>query len=111
MLAQKCVGPLLFRFSDLVSNQVAAWISSQNIWLIRTAILFQNRYKEKTDFKLLTSIVIQFVDSEEFFIQKAIGWALREYAKTSADDVLAFVESQNIGNLARREALKHFAVK
>ena len=101
MLAQKCVGPHFIRFPDLISTRVEAWTTSKNIWLVRTAILFQNRYKEKTDFGLLTSIVIQFIDSEEFFIQKAIGWALREYAKTNPYGVLAFIESKNVSNLAK----------
>ena len=107
MLAQKCIGPLLLRFPELSSGCIHRWTASENIWLIRTAILFQNRYKNKTNFEVLAHIITQQIDVDEFFIQKAIGWALREYAKTDGETVLEFVGSHPLTDLAKREALRH----
>lgn len=106
MLAQKCVGIMLHRFPDMIKPTVNRLQSSSNIWLNRTALLFQNRYRDETDFPLLCSIIGQFSFSSEFFLQKAIGWALREYAKTNPEAVLDFLNSHTVSSLSRREALK-----
>jgi 3-methyladenine DNA glycosylase AlkD len=65
------------------------------------------RYKLKTDLKTLSHQIIRFKGNKEFFIQKAIGWSLREYAKTDPNWVKEFVANQEISGLAKREALKH----
>ncbi len=83
------------------------WNSSNNIWLNRSAILFQLKYKKRTDFELLKAIISTHKTSKEFFIQKAIGWSLREYAKTNKEAVLEFIETYPIMPLSKREALKH----
>jgi 3-methyladenine DNA glycosylase AlkD len=57
---------------------------------------------------MLEEVILANKDTKEFFLNKAIGWALREYAKTDADYVHKFVESHNLHSLSRREALKHF---
>jgi 3-methyladenine DNA glycosylase AlkD len=86
------------------------WNQSSNIWLQRSSIMFQRTFKQATDSKLLAQYILHCAESKEFFIQKAIGWALREYAKTNPAWVKAFVEKyQNrLSALSRREALKHF---
>ncbi|MGB4001376.1 MAG: DNA alkylation repair protein, partial [Bacillota bacterium] len=78
-----------------------------NIWLIRTAILFQLKYKDKTDTKLLSELIQRHSETGEFFIDKAIGWALREYAKTDAKWVLDFLNTHTLAPLTVREAAKH----
>jgi 3-methyladenine DNA glycosylase AlkD len=83
------------------------WNSSDNIWLNRSAILFQLKYKKKTDFELLKAIISTHNTSKEFFIQKAIGWSLREYAKTNREAVIEFIETNPIMPLSKREAIKH----
>lgn len=89
------------------------WRDSQDFWLRRVCILFQLKYKKQTDVKLLEDIILENqLKSEfggEFFIQKAIGWILREYAKTDSDFVKKFVKKykDNLSNLSVREALKH----
>ena len=83
------------------------WIESDNIWLQRTAIIFQRRYKANTNVELLFSHIRKRVDSKEFFIRKGIGWALREYAKTNPQAVLTFANQTPLSTLSRREALKH----
>jgi 3-methyladenine DNA glycosylase AlkD len=62
-----------------------------------------------SDYQLLFSLVERCADSKEFFIQKAIGWALREYAKTNPGAVREFVEATPLASLSRREALKHLS--
>ncbi|MER2090153.1 MAG: DNA alkylation repair protein [Sporosarcina sp.] len=84
------------------------WSLSNNMWTNRSAILHQLKFKHDTDIDLLFKIIEQHSSSKEFFIQKAIGWALREYAKTDPDSVKSFVERHPLKPLSKREALKHF---
>jgi 3-methyladenine DNA glycosylase AlkD len=84
------------------------WSDSDNMWLNRSAILHQLKYKNDTNEKLLMKIILKHAGSNEFFIQKAIGWVLREYAKTNSAFVQQFVESNELKPLSKREALKHF---
>ena len=85
---------------------VDKWIASGNIWLQRSAILFQLKYKKETDTGMLTDIILRLKDSKEFFIRKAIGWVLREYSKTDAGFVVRFVQEHELSGLSRREAMK-----
>lgn len=87
------------------------WAASDNFWTNRAAILHQLKFKDETDAQLLFEFIERHMDSREFFIRKAIGWALREYAKTNPTAVLAFVEEQPLQPLSRREALKHIGQK
>lgn len=79
------------------------------LWRRRTAILCQLKYKESTDLDLLFHAIEASMDSKEFFLRKAIGWALRQYARTDPDEVLAFVDARKdrLSGLSTREALKH----
>lgn len=106
LLAAKLAGSLLARFPDLIPERAEAWIASDNLWLRRTAILFQLGYKGKTDAELLFEAIRRNADDPDFFIRKAIGWALREYAKTDPRAVAAFAESNRLSPLSAREALK-----
>jgi len=83
------------------------WRASKNIWLRRTTILFQLNYKRETDFDLLCEIIRENLDSKEFFINKAIGWALRQYARVDPSAVSKFVKSTPLHPLSKREAMKH----
>ncbi|EPM4520789.1 DNA alkylation repair protein [Listeria monocytogenes] len=94
-------------YPELIPTYNKAWINGDNIWLARTAILFQLKYKEKTDVDLLFFNCEKWLASKEFFIQKAIGWALRQYAKVDSGAVRQFVNSHSLAPLSRREALKH----
>jgi len=79
------------------------------MWLRRTTLLFQLGYKQETDFELLCEIIRENLGSDEFFINKAIGWALRQYAYTNPTLVKKFVKAtKELHPLSRREALKHF---
>jgi 3-methyladenine DNA glycosylase AlkD len=84
------------------------WNQSSNKWLIRMSILFQLTYKTKTDTNLLSKYIENSQLHEDFFVRKAIGWALRAYAKTNKKWVTQFVKDHpSLSNLSKREALKH----
>lgn len=106
LIASKLVGTHFQRFPHLIKKYTTKWMKSNNIWLQRTVILFQLKYKEKTDIMLLVSNIMKLAESKEFFIQKAIGWALREYSKTDSEAVINFVENNKLAPLSSREALK-----
>jgi 3-methyladenine DNA glycosylase AlkD len=108
-LATKVAGSLAMRYPE-AREEIAGWQTHENLWLRRTAILFQLKYKEKTDEKLLFSICEKLAPEREFFIAKAIGWALRQHARTAPEAVPEFVaeNAQILAPLSKREALKHF---
>ncbi|TQR20120.1 DNA alkylation repair protein [Psychrobacillus vulpis] len=87
--------------------EMIEWAKSTNMWTNRASILHQLKYKKDTNEELLFATIERHTVSKEFFIQKAIGWVLREYAKTNPDVVRSFVESTNLAPLSKREALKH----
>jgi 3-methyladenine DNA glycosylase AlkD len=95
------------RFPDVREKYLARWRASDNFWLRRAAILFQLNYKKETDFDLLCEIIRENLDSKEFFINKAIGWSLRQYARVDPQAVKKFVKSTPLHPLSRREAMKH----
>lgn len=106
-IAPKLMGAYFIKFPNERKKWVNKWVASDNFWLQRCAILFQLKYKEKTDTELLTYVIQGLSDTNEFFIRKAIGWVLREYAKTDAQWVRNFVANYELSNLSRREALKY----
>jgi len=107
-LAGGTVGFHFKRFPDVREKYLAKWRSSENFWLRRTTILFQLNYKEETDFDLLCDIIRENLGSKEFFINKAIGWALRQHARVDSKAVKKFVmTTKELNPLSRREALKH----
>jgi 3-methyladenine DNA glycosylase AlkD len=110
-LATNVVGPLVSRYPELRST-MDAWIGSEHLWLARTAILHQERYKERTDPDLLFAYCLRRAGDRDFFIRKAVGWALRSYAKTNPLAVETFLESHAtaLSGLSRREALKGIAL-
>ncbi|WP_347550979.1 DNA alkylation repair protein [Pseudalkalibacillus hwajinpoensis] len=105
-LAVHSAGTYFQQFPDRTRGITEKWITSQNMWLNRSAILFQLSYKNKTDFEMLKRYILIHANSNEFFHQKAIGWALREYSKTNSEDVVNFVNENNLAPLSKREALK-----
>ncbi|MEK5037560.1 DNA alkylation repair protein [Sporosarcina sp. FSL K6-3457] len=107
-IAPHFVGQLVKMDREYGEKIMLEWSQSDNMWTDRSAILHQLKFKQQTDTELLFMIIKQHADSKEFFIQKAIGWALREYAKTNSDIVTNFVEGNSLKPLSKREALKHF---
>ncbi len=105
-LASHVVGPLVAAHPGLV-RIMDVWAGDENVWVTRTAILHQLRYKNRTDQDRLFAYCLQRANHPDFFIRKAIGWALREYSKTDADAVRAFVGAHvvELSPLSQREAL------
>jgi 3-methyladenine DNA glycosylase AlkD len=103
------VGELCLRYPDLKKTLIPRWITSENIWLQRVSINFQLRYKEKTDTAMLRRAILSNTGTGEFFVNKAAGWALREYSKTDPAWVRRFVEENRdaLSALSIREAGKY----
>ena len=102
------IGKFFLQFPEYIKPTTSKWNKSSNKWLQRMSILFQLMYKDKTDTQLLTKYIENCTLEEDFFIRKAIGWALRSYANTDAKWVVKFVKSHpQLSNLSKREALKH----
>jgi 3-methyladenine DNA glycosylase AlkD len=106
MIATKLMGEYFKRFPEEIEDNINRWLVSGNMWLQRCTILFQLKYKKDTDTTLLARVINSLLGSKEFFINKAIGWILREYGKTNPEWVLAFVENTNLEPLSRREAVR-----
>jgi len=94
-----------------VNTTLVAWSEDENIWLRRLAIDHQLQRKEQTDTDLLRQIIVSNLDQREFFITKAIGWALRDYSKTDPNWVAAFIAEFGdlMAPLSIREASKYLA--
>lgn len=92
-----------------IKQEMIFWSKSSNIWLRRSSILSQLKLKEKTDEELLTKVIKNNLDSSEFFINKSIGWALREYSKSNSFFVTQFIydNKENLSNLSIKEASKY----
>lgn len=107
VIAKYLVGGYLKQFTEMREKVIEKFSSSGNMWLNRTAILFQLGYKKETNAALLFRECDKHKGSKEFFIRKAIGWALREYAKTNPEAVKSFVKMAGLSPLSEREALKN----
>lgn len=105
-IATKLIKKYFKKFPNQRDVYIEKWIASDDIWLQRTCLIFQLLEKEKTDTKLLKSVITSLLGSKEFFINKAIGWALRDYSKTNSKWVKEFVESTPLQPLSKREALR-----
>ena len=108
-IASKLVGRLMWEHRDTMTPIMEQWIDDDDMWIRRTAILSQLGHKAETDAELLFEFCRRRAHEKEFFIRKAIGWALREYAKADPDAVRGFVAemSDQLSGLSRREATKH----
>ena len=104
-IASNLVGVYFSNYPNHINSITTKWMASNNIWLQRTCLLFQLKYKSKLDTELLNSFIVQLAQSKEFFIQKAIGWILREYSKTNTQFVIDYVSNNNLMPLSNREAL------
>ncbi len=93
-IATGAVGVHFKRYPIVRRKYLPRWRKSDNFWLRRSAILFQLSYKSDTDFALLCDIICENLDSKEFFINKAIGWALRQYARIDPQAVRDFVAAR-----------------
>ncbi|MGW7088536.1 DNA alkylation repair protein [Streptomyces sp. NPDC054871] len=107
-LAAHVVGGLVAADPKL-KDEMDAWIEDEDLWVARTALLHQLRHKDTTDAERLFAYCLRQSGHPDFFIRKAIGWCLREYAKTDPEAVRGFVERERgrLAPLSVREALKN----
>lgn len=108
-IAINLVGAVWLRHRERTTPMIERWVDDDDMWLRRSAIVGQLKHKTETDEALLFDFCLRRAGEREFFIRKAIGWALREYAKTAPDAVRAFVTSHEEvwSGLTFREATKH----
>lgn len=105
-LAKYLLGYYLLQFPEKTLPIIERFSNSTNMWLNRSAIIFQLDYKVKTNFDLLKAECEKHKNSKEFFIQKAIGWALRDYSRYNPNGVQDYVNSTQLKPLSQREALR-----
>lgn len=102
------ISKYFLQFPEAIEPTTSKWNQSSNKWLQRMSLLFQLLYKDKTNTVLLSKYIEHTQLEEDFFIRKAIGWALRAYAYTNKKWVIQFVKDHpSLSNLSKREALKH----
>ncbi len=105
-ISTKLIGSYLSDKPKLAKEVMKSYSTDANMWKRRTSIIFQLSYKKKTDLPMLFSNILNNLHDKQFFIQKAIGWALRQYTRTDANTVRSFVEKHKVDGLAKREALR-----
>lgn len=105
-IATKLMGAYFKKFPEQRAIYVKKWLASGNVWLQRCALLFQLKYKEETDTTLLSDTINILLGSKAFFINKAIGWILREYSKTNPEWVITFAKNTALSPLSKKEALR-----
>ncbi|WP_281975120.1 DNA alkylation repair protein [Halobacillus litoralis] len=106
MIATHLCGGYFKRYPELLIPLTKEWSRSPHMWVRRSSLLHQLKFKEQTDEVLLFETIDSLKHEKEFFIEKAIGWALREYSKTNPDAVVRFLEKTECRPLSRREGLK-----
>jgi 3-methyladenine DNA glycosylase AlkD len=108
-IASHRVGPILREHPASMRRKMLAWSRSRDMWKRRTSIICQLGFKVHTDLELLFACIEPSLGSQEFFLRKAIGWALRQYAWTDPAEVRRYVRlhRDRLSDLSRREALKH----
>jgi 3-methyladenine DNA glycosylase AlkD len=109
VIASGRLGPLLRKYPGRMRNKMLQWSRSRNLWKRRSAILCQLSFKSETGLDLLYAAIEPSLGSKEFFLQKAIGWALRQYAWTDPGEVRRYVRANadRLSALSKREALKN----
>jgi len=113
VVAADRIGPILLRHRAVVTPLLRADAVDESLWVRRTAILAQLKHREATDLDLLSDVIDANLEGtafgHEFFVRKAIGWALRQHARVDPTWVRAFVDARadRLSGLSRREALKH----
>lgn len=111
MISPKAVGAIAQKYPHIIKTEIDEWAFGEHLWLRRAAILFQLKYKKATNKEILYRYILQNASSKEFFIQKAIGWALREYSKTNPQSVEKFLGAHTLPKLSVREGSKYVKSK
>lgn len=112
-VAGRMISPMMRTHRNATTPIMRKWVDDENLWVRRSAIISQLHHGEDTDTALLFDLCLKRAHEPDFFIRKAIGWALREYAWTDADAVRAFLKKHKakLAPLSIREAGKNIGVK
>ncbi len=105
-VAPKLVAEYFLKFPEQRNKYTEKWLDSNNIWLQRSTLIYQLFYKEDLDTEFLDYAINRLLGTKEFFINKAIGWILRQYSRTNPVWVEGFVEKTELSGLSKREALR-----
>jgi 3-methyladenine DNA glycosylase AlkD len=110
-IASHRLGALLRSYARPMRQKMLQWSRSRDLWKRRSSILCQLSFKTETNLDLLYACIDPSLKSEEFFLRKAIGWALRQYAWTNPREALRYVRAHEneLSALSRREALKNIS--
>jgi len=106
-IASNYLGKYIRLYPEQGADLVEEWRHSENMWLRRSCLIYQLKYGNSTDFTLLMDLINQFKGDKQFFIQKAIGWSLRQYSKFQPEAVRDFLKDSDLKGLARKEAEKY----
>jgi 3-methyladenine DNA glycosylase AlkD len=108
-IAAHRIGPLLAKYPREMTRTLRAYSVDRDLWKRRTAIIAQIARKKDTDLALLFACIEPNLDDRDFFIRKAIGWALRSYAWVDEKPIVAWVAEHEarLSGLSKREALKN----
>jgi 3-methyladenine DNA glycosylase AlkD len=112
-IASNRLGPLVHSYPGRMRKEMLKWSRGQDMWKRRASILCQLGFKRDTDLELLYACIEPSLASKEFFLQKAIGWALRQYAWTDSREVARYVREREkeLSVLSKREALKNYSIR
>lgn len=112
-IASNRLGPLLRSYPARIRKEMLKWSRGRDMWKRRSAVLCQLGFKSDTDLNLLYACIEPSLPSKEFFLQKAIGWALRQYAWTDPLEVARYVREheKELSALSKREALKNYSIR
>ncbi len=110
-IAPNLLGRILLPYPELKLSKMKDWIERDNFWYQRSAIILQLKYRLQTDFDQVQALILRRSSSKEFFIQKASGWALREYSKYNPAEVIKFIESNTLSPLTKKEGMKWIRAK
>ncbi len=105
-IAPNIAGMLFQKFPEVKMQYIESWMASGNLWLQRSCLIHQLRFNNSADRALLFNLCERLAAHPDFFIRKAIGWSLRQYSKAFPEAVIDFVNTHQLSNLSRKEALK-----
>ncbi|TNF47124.1 MAG: DNA alkylation repair protein [Bacteroidetes bacterium] len=106
-LASNFMGKYFSLFPEEIEPIISNWRNDEDMWVRRSCLLFQLKYGKNTNTELLYSLIDQYLPDKQFFIQKAIGWTLRQYSKFDPQSVRDYLKDKELGSVAKREAYKY----
>jgi len=106
-IAPSLMGRLFSQNPEQIQENTERYVKSGELWLQRSALIFQLKYKTNTNLNLLFHYCERLANEKDFFIRKAIGWSLRQAGKFFPNEVIDFVDKTELSNLSTKEALKH----